>query len=188
LKNIVLPLIVIVVCLVNDTATRTISAATSFPLAAVLAGNISGRSSAQPGDTMMRRPDQARTLTFEERVTYQRAIEQVYWRHRIWPKERPDAKPALDAVMTQAQLERKVTAYERDSQALEHWHQPITAEQLQAEMDRMAQHTKQPEVLQELFDALGDDPFVIAECLARPLLAERSLTKSNPHDQNLRLI
>ena len=29
-------------------------------------------------------------LTFTERVAYQRAIEDVYWRHRIWPKERPD--------------------------------------------------------------------------------------------------
>jgi N-acetylneuraminic acid mutarotase len=113
------------------------------------------------------------TLTFEERVSYQRAIEDVYWRHRIWPKERPDPKPSLDAVMSQAQLENKVTDYLRKSQALEdYWQRPITAEQLQAEMDRMAQHTKQPEVLRELFDALGNDPFVIAECLARPLVAE----------------
>ena len=29
-----------------------------------------------------------RTLSFAERVTYQRAIEDVYWRHRIWPEER----------------------------------------------------------------------------------------------------
>jgi hypothetical protein len=28
-------------------------------------------------------------------------------------------------------------------------------------MDRMAKHTKQPEVLRELFDALGNDPFVM---------------------------
>ena len=42
----------------------------------------------------------------------------------------------------------------------------------------MAQHTKQPEVLRELFEALGNDPFVIAECLARPLLAERLLAQS----------
>ena len=40
-------------------------------------------------------------------------------------------------------------------------------------MERMARDTKQPEVLHELFDALGNDPFVIAECLARPVLAER---------------
>jgi hypothetical protein len=37
----------------------------------------------------------------------------------------------------------------------------------------MAQHTRQPEVLRELFAALGNDPFVIAECLARPVLSER---------------
>src|SRR5881398_165034 len=115
-----------------------------------------------------------RTLTFEERVSYQRAIEDVYWRHRIWPKENADAKPSLDAVMSQKQLEKKVNDYLRNSQALEdYWQRPITAEQLQAEMDRMASHTKQPEVLRELFDALGNDPFVIAECLARSLLAER---------------
>src|SRR5947209_477767 len=117
------------------------------------------------------------TLTFAERVAYQRAIEDVYWRHRIWPKERPDPKPSLDEVMSQAQIEKKVEDYLRNSQALEdYWQRPITAEQLQAEMDRMAQHTKQPEVLRELFEALGNDPFVIAECLARPVLAERLLT------------
>ena len=73
--------------------------------------------------------------------------------------------------MSQAQLEKKVTDYLQKSQALEdYWQQPITADQLQVEMDRMAQHTKQPEVLRELFAALGNDPFVIAECLARPVL------------------
>jgi hypothetical protein len=115
-----------------------------------------------------------RALSFAERVAYQRAIEDVYWRHRIWPKENPDPKPSLDAVMSQAQLENKVAGYLRDSLALEdYWQQPITAEQLQAEMDRMARDTKQPKVLQELFEALGNDLAVIAECLARPILAER---------------
>jgi len=86
-----------------------------------------------------------RTLTFEERVTHQRAIEEVYWRHRIWPKENPDPKPPLDAVMSQAQVEKKVADYLRNSQVLEdYWRRPITAEQLQAEMERIAQHTKQP--------------------------------------------
>ena len=79
--------------------------------------------------------------------------------------------------MSQAQLEKKVEDYLRNSQALEdYWQRPITAEQLQAEMDRMAQHTKQPEVLRELFEALGNDPFIIAECLARPVLSERLVT------------
>ena len=73
-------------------------------------------------------------------------------------RERPDPKPPLDAVMSQAQIEKKVAGYLRKSQALEdEWHRPTTAEQLQAEMDRMVKQTKQPEVLRELFQALGND-------------------------------
>src|SRR6266550_1005870 len=64
-----------------------------------------------------------RMLTFAERVAYQRTIEDVYWRHRIWPKERPDPKPSLDAVMPQTQLEKKVADYLRKSQALEDYWQ-----------------------------------------------------------------
>ena len=122
--------------------------------------------------------DSQRTLTFPQRVAYQRAIEEVYWRHRIWPKERLDPKPSLDAVMSQAQLENKVTDYLRKSQTLaDYWQRPVTAEQLQAEMDRMAKNTEQPDVLRELFEALGNDPYFIAECLARPALAERLETQ-----------
>jgi len=127
-----------------------------------------------------------RTLTFEERVAYQRAIEEVYWRHRIWPKERTDPKPSLDEVVPSVQLEKKVEDYLRNSQALEdYWQQPLSAEQLQAEMERMAQHTKQPEVLRELFDVLGNDPFVIAECLARPTMSERLVTNFYTLDQRI---
>jgi len=128
-------------------------------------------------------------LTFAERVAYQRAIEDVYWHHRIWPRsrgERPDPKPSLDAVMSQAQIESKVQDYLRNSQALEdYWQRPLTAEQLQVEMDRMAQHTKQPEVLRELFEALGNDPVIIAECVAKPALVERLMAKFYSHDQGL---
>jgi len=41
----------------------------------------------------------------------------------------------------------------------------------------MAHHTKQPDVLREMFQALGDDPFLIAQCLARPVLAQRLITQ-----------
>src|SRR6266568_2295039 len=65
-----------------------------------------------------------RTLTFAQRVVYQQAIEEVYWHHRIWPRsrgERPDPKPSLDTVMSQAQLEKKVADYLRKSRALENY-------------------------------------------------------------------
>ena len=58
------------------------------------------------------------TLTFAERVAYQRAIEDVYWRHRVWPEENRSPKPSLDEVMSAEQIEKKVEDYLRDSQAL----------------------------------------------------------------------
>ena len=86
--------------------------------------------------------------------------------------------------MSQAQLENKVAGYLHDSLVLEqYWQKPITAEQLQAEMDRMARNTKQSEVLRELFQALGNDPAVIAECLARPVLAERLMADLSEQGQ-----
>ena len=90
--------------------------------------------------------------------------------------------------MSQAQIEKKVKDYLRNSQALEdYWQRPITADQLQTEMERMASHTKQPEVLRELFEALGNDPFVIAECLARPVLTERLIADLSAQHQTGRL-
>jgi hypothetical protein len=147
-------------------------------------------------DTTGKTSSQPRAFTFAERVAFQRAIEDVYWRHRIWPKENPDRKPSLDVVMSQGELENKVAGYLCNSLALEdYWQRPITVEQLQTEMDRMARDTKQPEVLRELFEALGNDPAVIAECLARPILAERSIADlsqdqirhvESPHTEGLR--
>jgi hypothetical protein len=52
---------------------------------------------------------QSQTLSFADRVAYQRAIEEVYWRYRIWPNTNAGPKPALDAVMSQAEVEKKVT-------------------------------------------------------------------------------
>ena len=107
-----------------------------------------------------------RRLTLKERVAYQRAIEAVYWQHRIWPEANPRPKPALEAVMPLARIQAKVEDSLRMSRALEVYRRrPITGAQLQAEMDRMAGKTRQPAMLAEIWTALGNDPFVIAECV-----------------------
>ena len=119
----------------------------------------------------------AGAISLTDRVRYQTAIEEVYWQHRIWPKERSGPKPVLSEVMSAAQIEKKVQNYLQNSEVLRRMAHQITAADLQAEMDRMAQHTKDPEMLHELFRALGNDPFVIAECLARQALSERLVTE-----------
>jgi N-acetylneuraminic acid mutarotase len=119
-----------------------------------------------------------RTLTFAERVAYQRAIEDVYWRHRIWPKENTKPKPSLDEIMSAQRIEKKVQDYLLKSQALETCYQrAFDWQQLQAEMERMARDTKRPGVLRELFEALANDPFVIAECLTKPILTQRAFNE-----------
>ncbi len=117
---------------------------------------------------------QARDLSFDERVAAQETIEQVYWNHRIWPKENPGPKPPLSAVMPAEALRAKVEDYLEESNALETWwRRPITGGQLQAELDRMSANTRDGAMLRELYEALGSDAFVIAETLARQTLAER---------------
>jgi N-acetylneuraminic acid mutarotase len=123
-------------------------------------------------------------LTLKDRVAYQRAIEGVYWRHRIWPAVNAKPKPALEAVMSPAQIKAKVEDSLRKSRALEvYWRQPITRTQLQAEIERMASQTQQPAILAELWAALDNDPFVIAECLARSVLAERLIRERYDVDE-----
>jgi len=115
----------------------------------------------------------ARTLSFQERVAAQRAIEQVYWSHRIWPQENSQPKPALSTILPEATLEGRVENALRESNALaERWKHPITAEAMQAEIDRLVRDSQQPQMLKEIFTALNDDPFLIAECLGRSLLAD----------------
>src|SRR4029077_7774625 len=99
----------------------------------------------------------SRSLPFTERVAYQYAIEEVYWRHRIWPKDNPGRKPALDEVMSRVQIEKKVEDYVRKSQLVaDQRGRPISGNELQTELERMAVHTKQPDVLRELFAVLDN--------------------------------
>ena len=112
-------------------------------------------------------------LTFEERVAAQEAIERVYYKHRIWPKENPGPKPPFEEMVPRSLIETKVFDYIKKSNALgEYWLRPIKPEALQAEIDRMVRNTKNPDMLQQLFDALNNDPLLIAECLARLTLAD----------------
>ena len=111
------------------------------------------------------------------------AIEQVLWNHRIWPAENAEPKPAFDSAAAAASIEPRVGDALRQSNALAKLYgQPVTGEMLQAELDRMAKESRQPEVLRDIFAALGNDSARLAECLARPVLADRLLSNFYRHD------
>ena len=122
---------------------------------------------------------EARSLSLENRIAAQRAIEQVYWQHRIWPAENRRSKPALHDVLSEDAIRAKVENYLEESNALAgRWGRSITTQRLQNEMDRMIAHTKDAKVLQEIFDALGNDPFLIAETLVRQTLSGRLIREA----------
>ncbi|WP_374568037.1 Ig-like domain-containing protein [Ideonella sp.] len=112
-------------------------------------------------------------MSLDERIACQAAVEQVYWRHRTTSG---DAQPRLpfEQAVPPAVLRRKAEDTVRKTAALRQWwHTEVGADQLQAELDRMAASSQSPQVLAELFAAVGNDPRLAAECIARPLLVDR---------------
>src|SRR5882724_8083756 len=100
------------------------AAALALALFTATAANFKGDGA---GSALLPTQSQNRTLTFADRVAYQSAIENVYWQHRIWPKERRDSKPSLDAVLSPAQIEKKVKDYLHNCQILRDNEHQITA-------------------------------------------------------------
>jgi hypothetical protein len=99
---------------------------------------------------------QQRSLDLNTRTGYPRAIEEVYWKHRIWPNENLGPEPFLDQLLSPDQLQARTEDALRMSSALEkYWHFAISGPQLQAEIVRMAENSHQPEVLQGLFLSFG---------------------------------
>ena len=116
---------------------------------------------------------QADPLSLEQRISCQNAIEQVYWQHRTAGGENVARLSFSEAVPNEV-VQRKAEDAILQSLALERfWGVRISGEQLQAELDRMVAQSKSPDVLAELLSALGNDPRMAAECLARPILADR---------------
>ena len=110
----------------------------------------------------------ARDLTFEDRVNAQEAIERVYYAHQIGA-----TKPFEEAV-PRTLLEKQVRTYLKESLAVEQiWHTPVTSEMLQKELERMNHQSRMPDRLSEIYGALGNDSFLVQECLARQELVGR---------------
>ncbi len=109
-----------------------------------------------------------RELSFEARVEAQAAIERVYYAHQI------GTTVPFEVAVPREGIESRVRAYLEQSAALEADRKTrITEPMLDREVERMLRDTRLPARLKEIFAALHDDPFVIRECLARPIVVRR---------------
>ncbi len=128
----------------------------------------------------------ATPLDLEERVACQRAIEEALWARRIWPPENSQPKPPLAAVLSDTAIRERALDTLRKTEALQtRWGRPVTTESLQAEINRIGRDTRDRGMLRDLYAALGHDPERIAECLARPTLAERWVRDSFAQDPSI---
>jgi hypothetical protein len=57
-------------------------------------------------------------LTLNDRIRFQKAIEEVYWKHSIWPKENKIPKPSVDTIVTESCLRAKFENYFRKTNAV----------------------------------------------------------------------
>ena len=87
------------------------------------------------------------------------------------PKENSKPKPLFESIISEQIVRAKVEDTARMINALEFfWKYHISGAHLQAEIERMAGNTKKPEQLKALWNSLDNDAYLIAECLARPVL------------------
>jgi hypothetical protein len=125
-------------------------------------------------------PARAASLTFEDRVEAQRALDAVRYSHQI------GANRQFDEAVPSKSIRDRVQAYLDRSVALEQtWNKPITAEMLTREVDRMVRHSRLPDRLYEFFEALDHDPLLIRECLARPALVDRLMRSYFDKDRRI---
>ena len=122
----------------------------------------------------------SRGLSFEQRVASLEAIERVRYAHQL------GAKLSFEQAVPRSLLETKVRNSLKQSAALERfWGITITADDLAAEVRRMVTDTRMPERLAEVVAALGDDPMLVQECLARPVVADRLARQAFALDERI---
>ncbi|HZN55083.1 MAG TPA: hypothetical protein VFB67_07145, partial [Candidatus Polarisedimenticolaceae bacterium] len=136
--------------------------------------------------TVLSLPAIAQGPPLADRIAARRSVEEVLWRHRIWPQENAAPKPPLSTVLPDAEIAARVMDDLRKSQALAvYWKRPVTAAMLDAELARMARGSRAPDVLAEMLAAAGDDPALAREAIARPALVDRLIRSWYAHDARL---
>lgn len=122
----------------------------------------------------------ARVLTFEDRVGAQEAIEKVYYSHQL------GVPLPFEEAVPKSLLEAKVRSYLRQTIILEsYWNVTVNSRMLERETERIERDTRMPGRLADIYRALGNDPFLIQECLARPALVERMVRNFYDFDERL---
>ncbi len=108
------------------------------------------------------------------------AIELVYYNHRT------GTKPPFEQTLPPAQIEKLVALELKKEAVLKRvYGVEITDAMIEAEVRRINETTRAPDVLAELKSALGNDPARFARSMAKPIVVERTLRVRFENDDKL---
>ena len=117
---------------------------------------------------------------FTSLVADRAAIERVYYEHRT------GAKPPFEQTLPPATLEKLAQLDLKKEAALKKiYGVEITPALVEAEVRRLNNTTRAPEMLAELKSALGNDAGRFARTVAKPILVERELRERFENDDKL---
>jgi N-acetylneuraminic acid mutarotase len=120
------------------------------------------------------------SLDFRQRLGAQEAIERYYHAHQIGDTR------SFEQAVPRSILQDRVQTYLKESVALERfWKTRVIGDMLQQELARMAAGSRMPERLRELYAALGNDPLLVREALARPALVDRLARNFYAYDSRI---
>lgn len=131
-------------------------------------------------------PSRPAGLSLQARTWAVATVKKIYLEHRTMPPGAVDTVTPPDERTIVTAARRQVEKSLRMTAALKRiWHEELSGRQLQAELDRIARRTKRPEILRLIFESLDNDPVLLAESLARPILVERFLQRRYDSDRTI---
>ena len=103
-------------------------------------------------------------------------IKKFNWDKTIWPKENKDIKPPFNEVNQYENIREQVLNSLKSQYILENkYGVTITANMLQADINRMINNSKDAIGLKQLFSLLNNNPDTIAQCISRPYLVKTKI-------------
>jgi N-acetylneuraminic acid mutarotase len=124
------------------------------------------------------------TAEIDAMVRCRAVLADLEWSYRIWPETNPEPKPARTSVQPDSALRQQIDDALRMETALRTLYGvELDAKALQIELNRMAVNSRQPERLRAIHAALGNDAEAVANCVARPVLADRRLREGFANDE-----
>ena len=121
---------------------------------------------------------------FDQLVACQIIIEDFNWSHRIWPEQNLTKKPPREQLISNEEIyAQTVEMFKMESALANLYGIKITNNMLQTDLNRMAENTKDPKRLEQLFLILDNNPDMISNCVSRPHMVKAQLYSKFSKDQ-----